>query len=242
MSATALSRSARFWLLHLVLPVALLLALLVALEASGLDRRISDAFFDPVSRSFPLKDDFILEKVLRRGVKYAVVASALVVFAAWALSCLIPRLAAHRRLLLFVWLAMAASSSTISGLKALSPRHCPYDLQEYGGTVASTTLFQGLPPGAAPGHCFPGGHASTGFSLFAGYFAALHLGRMRLAIGALIFAASLGMGLGLGRVAQGAHFLSHNLWTALICWTVTVALYAALLRGRKPLNPHGASV
>jgi len=40
----------------------------------------------------------------------------------------------------------------------------------------------------------------------------------------------LGFALGMGRVAQGAHFVSHNLWSALICWLVVLALYELLLR------------
>jgi membrane-associated PAP2 superfamily phosphatase len=38
-------------------------------------------------------------------------------------------------------------------------------------------------------------------------------------------------------VLQGAHFVSHNLWSALICWLVVLALYEVLLR-RAP-RPKG---
>ena len=29
--------------------------------------------------------------------------------------------------------------------------------------------------------------------------------------------------------AQGAHFLSHNLWTASLCWLISLAVYDLLL-------------
>jgi len=41
--------------------------------------------------------------------------------------------------------------------------------------------------------------------------------------------------LGGGRIAQGAHFLSHVLWSGVVCWLVMVLLYALLLRpGASP--------
>jgi membrane-associated PAP2 superfamily phosphatase len=235
----------RFWLLHIALPITALLLVLAAVEASGLDWWLSDLFFDSRSRSFPLRGDPFLEHVLHYQVKYVVIAVALTISGAWLVSYTAPRLARYRRVLMFVWLAMVLSTSAISGLKALSGKHCPYDLAIYGGWAPYRGLMESLPDGVAPGHCFPGGHASTGFSLFAIYFAALHLGRRRLAAAALAVAFLLGLTLGMGRVAQGAHFLSHSIWTALICWAVIALLYLALLfpaTERKRLNPNAVSV
>ena len=38
-----------------------------------------------------------------------------------------------------------------------------------------------------------------------------------------------GLLLGMARVVQGAHFLSHNLWSGLVCWLVILALYLAII-------------
>jgi len=35
--------------------------------------------------------------------------------------------------------------------------------------------------------------------------------------------------LGLGRMLQGAHFLTHTLWAGLVCWVVILTLYLALI-------------
>jgi membrane-associated PAP2 superfamily phosphatase len=37
------------------------------------------------------------------------------------------------------------------------------------------------------------------------------------------------MAFGMVRVAQGAHFISHNLWSALVCWLVIFAIYLAIM-------------
>lgn len=85
---------------------------------------------------------------------------------------------------------------------------------------------------AKPGRCWPSGHASAGFCLFAWYFAALRLERRRVALYLLAGVIVIGSLLSVGRVAQGAHFVSHCLWSAAVCWFVTLALYEALLRWR----------
>ena len=55
---------------------------------------------------------------------------------------------------------------------------------------------------------------------------------------AIDFALALGMGtvFSLGRMAQGAHFLSHNVWTLLIDWLICLAGYRWLLY-RVPAAP-----
>jgi membrane-associated PAP2 superfamily phosphatase len=40
--------------------------------------------------------------------------------------------------------------------------------------------------------------------------------------------AGTGMVFGLSQQLRGAHFLSHDLWTAALCWLVAVAVHAAL--------------
>ena len=72
------------------------------------------------------------------------------------------------------------------------------------------------------------------------YFTGLHLRRRRLAYWGLFGGFGLGFILGFGRVVQGAHFLSHQLWAALICWLTMLALYELLLR-RQPIAEKEAA-
>ncbi|MFU7557007.1 phosphatase PAP2 family protein, partial [Pseudomonas paraeruginosa] len=80
------------------------------------------------------------------------------------------------------------------------------------------------PPTDQPGGCWAGGHASSGFVLFALFFA-LRDGRPKLARYALAFAFGLGCLLSLSRMLQGAHFLWQNLWSMLFDWLICVGLY-----------------
>lgn len=68
----------------------------------------------------------------------------------------------------------------------------------------------------------------------------------------VLWATALAMGLGpalvagslfsVVRMAQGAHFLSHNLWSAAIDWWVAALVFSPLLLGRTPPGGAGADL
>ncbi len=231
----------RFYLLHLAIPLVAACIILWAIYVLSIDERITRLFFDPVIQQFPLRNYWFLEVVMHNWVKYAVVVLGIMVFAAYVLSFRVASLAPLRRVLLFLVLAMGLSTAAVSYLKSVSPKQCPYDLKMYGGYAPYIALFEKTPEGVKPGKCWPGGHSSTGFCLMAFYFAGRHLRNRRLEYWGLIGGFGLGFVLGFGRVVQGAHFLSHQLWTALICWLVILALYELLLRRRPITEKESAS-
>ena len=204
-------------------------ALLLALEPTGVDSAVSSWFFDAASHAFPLRHNGLLERVGHQWARELVVVVACSGVAAFLLSFALPSLRPVRRLLLFLTLALTLAPLAVTLLKASSMRHCPWNLQEFGGFAPHLSLFEAVPPGLPPGHCFPSGHASAGFALFAFYFAGLYLGRWRLMHAGLWGSIAAGMAFGMVRVAQGAHFLSHDLWSALVCWLVILGLYVAIL-------------
>jgi membrane-associated PAP2 superfamily phosphatase len=46
---------------------------------------------------------------------------------------------------------------------------------------------------------------------------------------------------GIAQQFRGAHFLSHDLWTAMICWTVAFGLYRVFQRGSLRPNHPGVA-
>jgi membrane-associated PAP2 superfamily phosphatase len=40
---------------------------------------------------------------------------------------------------------------------------------------------------------------------------------------------------------RGAHFLSHDLWSLMLCWLTALGLYAAMLRGKEVESVRGAA-
>jgi len=223
----------QFYILHLLIPLVAALLILSVIYALGIDERITGLFFDPVSQQFPFRKNWFLDLVMHHWIKYAVILLAVCVVVTYLCSFRVASLAPLRRLLLFLVLAMGLSTGTVSLIKRESPKQCPYDLRIYGGYAPYIALFEKAPPGVMPGKCWPAGHSSTGFCLMAFYFAGRYLRNRRLANWGLFGGLGLGFILGFGRVMQGAHFLSHQLWAALICWLVMLVLYELLLR-RQP--------
>jgi len=223
----------RFLLLHLC-PTLLAGALLLALDKTAIDATVSGWFFDPATGTFPLRYNAAFEIVAHHWAKYVVILIASVAIGTLLLSFLIPDLKPRRRLLLFLSLALTLAPAAVSLLKAGSPRHCPYDLAAYGGYASYLGLLDTGPPGQAPGHCFPSGHASAGFCLLAFYFVGVDLRNRGVALAGLCGGLAAGMLFGMARIAQGAHFLSHNLWAGLVCWLVILVLYIALMGPGAP--------
>ena len=228
----------------LSIPARWLLVPLIAALAAGflsewtdIDRVITRLVYDRDAGTFPLHHVFWLDVVMHHWAKYAVATLGFAMLAGLMLSFVLRALAPHRRMLLFIVLAMSLAPLSVTLGKAISTTHCPWDIEEFGGSVPYSTFFARAPPEIKPGHCFPAGHASTGFSLLAFYFAAFAK-RCRVARVALIVGLAAGMALGVGRVVQGAHFPSHVLWAGVICWTVMIILYTLILQRRCLLPPH----
>lgn len=211
----------------LLIPGAFALAA-VACAQFGVDRTVSDFFFDPAQGTFPARGWPLLELFGHRIAKSAVLALWLALLAAAAVSPWVSRLSAHRRVLWATVAALAAGPLIVIALKGINSHPCPWDLKRYGGFADATAIW--FVPAAEAGRCFPSGHASGGFSLVALAFAARALGRRRLARWGLALALGAGALAGAVRVAQGAHFVGHNLWSAAVAWCAAALVFAPLMR------------
>jgi membrane-associated PAP2 superfamily phosphatase len=218
----------RFKWLWIGLPLALALALL-ALDATDLDRIVENRFYDRATGTFPLRHDPFLEVVLHYWTIYVVALIGSLAFAGVLLSSVSALLREHRRLLLYVGLSIALSTAAVALLKLVSGKHCPWDLIDYGGLIPYAKLL-GHAATAKPGHCFPAGHASTGFSLLVFYFVGCVRSSPALARAGLALGLGAGLMLGFGRMLQGAHFLTHVLWSGIVCWLVILGLYLLFYR------------
>ncbi len=192
-----------------------------------LDAWLIAPFYDAQQLAFPLKNDWFIETVMHLWLKYLVIAISLVFLGLFILGFIKNAqdwIKKNQRAFVWTFIAMLASTTLISILKHMSNHSCPWDLTMFGGRQPYLALFEALPVGAKPGHCFPGGHASAGFSLMAIYFG-FRDNQPILAKTALCVGLLLGLVMGWGQMMRGAHFMSHNLWTGLIVWLFLLALY-----------------
>lgn len=208
------------WLRMLITAVCMLLIF----ELTPLDIWLEDDY--AVAGGFVGDGNWWLEVFSHQWVKWAVIFLALLVWLRVLVGLFKPRWQVHQRRWLAVALAMMLAPAAVGVLKHFSDSHCPWDVQRYGGTAPYVKLLERTPV-AEPGRCFPAGHATSGFALFG--FALFWRGRnQRLSNLVWGLAFTTGFVLGWGQQMRGAHFLSHTLWSAWVCWAVCLLLFAAL--------------
>ncbi|CAM4095328.1 Phosphoesterase [Pseudomonas reidholzensis] len=226
--------------LYLGIPLATAAGLL-SLEWTSLDMDLAKLAFDPAAGQFIGRHSYLLENVLHDGVKQAVIGLGLLAILAFIASLFWQRLFTWRRELGCLVLSLAISTAFVTPLKQVTQVQCPWSLSEFGGQETYSKLLEARPATDKPGLCWPGGHAATGFSLFALFFM-LRDRRPRLARVAFGVAATTGVVLSIGRMLQGAHFFSHNVWTAVFCWLIGLGCYYLVLYRRGvALAPAGQS-
>jgi membrane-associated PAP2 superfamily phosphatase len=108
---------------------------------------------------------------------------------------------------LIVGLMVLASPILVAYLKSVTGVECPKDLLDFGGDKHFIPFMQSLFMGS--GRCFPGGHVSAGFGLYP-VMALCNEKKRRFAF---FLITALGFSMNIYQLARGYHFLSHNLFT-----------------------------
>lgn len=224
-------RGPRFWVLHGAFPLVAFVALAWLFEATDLDLRLSDPFYDFSARQWTYQQAWWAKGLIHRVGRDAIALVFIGCLCVWPASWIGPRPRPWRRAATYLALVIALVTGTVGLAKACSVHHCPWSIDRYGGQAPRVGLFEALPAGIAPGRCFPAAHASGGFSLLGLYFVFRERGRTWAATG-LVLGLGLGTLYGFGQVARGAHFVSHNVWTAAIAWGLALWLYAGPFGGR----------
>lgn len=207
--------------------------LMLAFTRYGVDFAVADGLFRLEGGAWTLKHHPVTEAMLHSGGRVlsetlgAIAIVSLIVSLSWR------GLHVWRRPQAYLVVTVTASTLGIAALKHLISMECPWDLARYGGDMPFIGLFEPRPEGLPDTACFPAGHASAGYAWLALYFffkATLPRWRwLGLAIGL-----SMGLAFGLAQQLRGAHFLSHDLWTLMLCWTTALLLAQLLLRHPQP--------
>lgn len=210
------------------------LVLIAGWDLLGMDLALAHWF--GTATGFPYRDHWLFSGVLHQGARRVAwsLQFALVLMVWWPLGPL--RLLSRRERatllaatllgVLLIWIAKSGSLSS-----------CPWELKEFGGVASYVSHWRWGVADGGEGNCFPAGHASAAFAFLTGYFwlrekapraAAVWLGVTLLA----------GVAIGLAQQVRGAHYMSHTLWTAWLCWVIAGVSHAVLEhRSLRPATP-----
>lgn len=254
------SARSEFYLSNLGLPLLLALAVFMAFDLTELDRMFSNLFFDSVNGVFPIGQDHLFEKITHKWTRIIPDWTGELSIVGALLSFIWPQLEKrqesrltrrlvkmqvatplrflhrHRLDFFFVIIAFALSTGVIHYLKSHTSIYCPVETTLYGGSEMHKEWFENfsLWSKAGPGRCWPGGHASSAFSMFAIYFIARRY-RWQYSKALLGGVILLGLIYGTTRVLQGWHYMSHTFWAGIFVWLSTF-LVALLFYGRSALQ------
>lgn len=227
------------WLLwQLLLPLAAFVLASLVLMALGGDRWIAAHLYLWEGGRWALKDGFVTQTLVHEAGKRLSALAWLGVAAAAIAAWRRPAWRAWRRPLLYLALSVLAATATVAWMKSWTGVDCPWDLLAYGGHRDYHALFAAMPASAPVGRCFPAGHASAGYAWVSLYF---FFGATRPRWRWLGLGAGLGPGavFGMSQQLRGAHFMSHDAWTLMICWLMALSLHRAILV-RATAGSHSA--
>ena len=198
-------------------------------QGQGGDLWLADHVYAWEGGRWSLQSQWLTEHVLHTAARRASTVAWLGVLLSWLATLRREQWRAWRLPLGYLALAVLLSTGLVSALKSFSHLDCPWDLARYGGTRAYYGLLQVRAD--TPGRCFPAGHASAGYAWLAlfFFFAAVKPAWRWRGLGVGI---GLGLLFGIAQQLRGAHFLSHDVFTAMICWSIALGLYLPMLRPR----------
>lgn len=236
----------RLLVTHLLAPLAAFLVVAAVLATWHVDLALARAWaWDAETGRWLGRGAWWADNFLHRGGRAAILAVGLGVGLVLLASRLRRSLRAWSRPAGYLLLAMALGWGAVGGLKQVTNIACPLDLEDFGGRRPYVSLFGERAADQPRAKCFPGAHAASGFALLAFYFG-LRERRPRAARAALWAGLAVGALFSFAQQARGAHFLSHDVWSAFLVWLICAALYIGPYRaslwpdgGRLPRQPAG---
>ena len=217
-----------------------IVALAIVSEYSGLDMAIARLFFDADTQSWPLKSNFWTAGVLHSGGRDLVVYTMSAVLLFLVATFFLRRIRPYRKGAAYLLLGSLPGPAIVAILKSTTRIYTPWDLEVFGGDKPYLRLFDAAPPDMPAGHGFPGGHSSGGFAFVSAYFL-LAAYKSAYRYYGLTLGLVLGFAFAFTQEVRGAHFLSHDLFSLVVCWYAALAVATLMLRRELAQPSFGSS-
>ncbi len=214
----------RFWLNHAFIPLIAFIFLLLVFELYSLDISIAKLFFNTELNKWYFGDDWWTVTLIHKWGRNLIALIALSVILALILSFFSHKIRKYNVALFYILTTILLATGTVAGLKHLTNVDCPWDLTVFNGSQPYFHIFADKSAKLIKGGCFPGGHSSGGFSLLLFYFLLRDYNK-RYAYIALGLTICIGSLFGFGQWVRGAHFVSHDITSAMISWFSALILY-----------------
>lgn len=213
---------------HFIFPFLIFISLITWIELNNIDVIFSQNFYDTQLKQWPYKDNWLISTVFHSyGGKVTKILMALM-FVVLLITRIKKSFNHYTLPMAFLFITSVIGPCIIIFLKNKTHIYCPWDLTLFGGLQPYIHLFDHTNDSLKIGHCFPAAHASGGFTFMSFYFFFILL-KPHYKYYGLAFGLLMGLIYGFSQQMRGAHFLSHDLFSAAICWFTSVLLFFLLL-------------
>jgi membrane-associated PAP2 superfamily phosphatase len=221
-----MTRPLQQWWRDVRWPLIAFLPLAAILATTSIDETIaSSLFFDRVHSHWLGAHSWWVNEGLHTGGRWLIRGLVAAAACGWLGTYARPEFRVLRRPLGYFVVAMVLAVGSVGLLKTITNVDCPWDLLPFGGRYPFVHLFADRPDGLQHAQCFPAAHASSGYALVALYFVWRERSDTFARIGLCVGLAT-GLIFGMAQQSRGAHFVSHDVWSALIVWLVAASVYA----------------
>lgn len=196
------------------------------------DFKFSQFLFGLEGGAWNLKDNFVTETLIHVYGKYLALFFYFSIIVILIFSYAKNRLTYYQRGLVYLLSSTLVATLLISFLKSVTQIDCPWSIADLGGDQAYMHWVNLLFRPHDGGRCFPSGHASAAYAFFSLYFFSYRFFPKK-AISILIAVFFVGLIFGIAQQLRGAHFISHDLTTAFLCWNVNLLFYYLFLEEKK---------
>lgn len=195
------------------------------IAVSEFDKLLANIWYQLEGGQWLLKHYWLTQTWLHDGGHDLAVILFIVVLLSYVSSVGTRYFSRYRHALAYLSISIPTSTLAVSALKRFTQVDCPWSVTEFGGDRHYQFWLQSLwSPLQGADHCFPAGHASSAYMFFGLYFVSKELFPQhanKVLYGVIAF----GVIFGLAQQLRGAHFISHDITSAFICWTVSWLLW-----------------
>ncbi len=201
--------------------------LLIFVYQMKVDFMIADFIFGHFQWRF--EKSFLIEVILHRFARYMVIFVFLIILSNLVVKILKANDPAGIYHLFVLLLTISTSVILVTIIKRIVEVDCPWDLIRYGGNKPYFPVFDYDPEYLPSAHCFPASHASVGFSWMAlfFYYKVTKKVRNHKILGLILI---IGVIFGFAQQLRGAHFISHDICSFLICLINPMVIYSIAYR------------
>jgi membrane-associated PAP2 superfamily phosphatase len=222
----------RIWWQHVRWPLAVFLPLAFVLATTDVDVTIARlAFFDAGRMHWIGAGNWWTEDVIHIGGRWFIRTVVAFAGAVWLATYFESSFRHLRRPAAYFVITTVLAIGCVGFLKTVTNVDCPWDLAPFGGNFPFVHLFADRNDALRLGRCFPATHASSGYALVVLYFVWRERSRILARVGLAIGLAG-GIVFGIAQQSRGAHFFSHDVWSAFIVWFIAASVYAFCFAAR----------